>query len=89
MNYRFTRLWKFKRIILCANLILEVKKVIIPGQGWMLQFSVILFGPLHSFPPKRANIFGSLMFVRKPVPHSFEHFPIPHSSHSQSTLEKY
>ena len=68
---------------------IDWKRKKVPGHGWMLQFSVILFGPLHSFPPNRANIFGPLMLVRKPVPHSFEHFPISHSSHWQSTMKYY
>ena len=57
----------------------------LPGQGWILQFSVMLFEPMHSFPPNSATIFGTLELVRAPIPHSLEHFPISHSSHWQST----
>ena len=60
---------------------------VLPGQGWILQFSVMLFEPMHSFPPNSANIFGTLELIRSPIPHSLEHCPISHSSHWQSTKD--
>ena len=62
---------------------LKIKKQ--PEHSFVLQISVILFEPVHCFPPLVALIFGALTFVRVPEPHSLEQSPIFHISHSQST----
>ena len=57
----------------------------VPGHALALQLSTPVDKPIHSWQPNFASVFMSLIFVRSPPPHVFEHSPCSHSAHSQST----
>ena len=57
----------------------------LPGHSSTLQVSTEVEDPEHSTPSWAASVFLSLMFVLSPPPHVFEHSPICHAYHSQST----
>ena len=55
------------------------------GHRCVLQASVTLESPIHSFPPFNAFTFCSLVLILVPPPHSTEQRSCSHSPHSQST----
>ena len=59
--------------------------LLLPGHFCILQFSVILESPEQFKPPFDACTATFLVSTRVPPPHSAEHSPIFHSSHSQLT----
>ena len=54
----------------------------------MLQISVTLENPMHSFPPKDASTVGDRLLILVPPPQSSEHSPTCHSPQMQSTNNK-
>ena len=54
----------------------------------MLQISVTLEDPTHSFPPKDASTVGDRLLILDPPPQSSEQSPICHSPQIQSTNDK-
>ena len=60
-------------------------KSLLPGQQFVLQTSSITDLPLH-FPPQDSETAFDLVFVRLPPPHDFEHDPMFHWLHWQSTM---
>ena len=59
-------------------------KALVPGQHWILQFSVIDELPVH-FPPQDSVIILVLVFVVDPPPQDFEHAPLVQEVHWQFT----
>ena len=83
---------KWNIFVLNLELIFFHKKceiVYIPEHSWVLQVSSIVEEPEHSFPPCFAITFSIRVLVLRPPPHLFEHSPICHLSHSQSTGKKF
>ena len=58
----------------------------VPGHSSTLQLSSMIESPWQSFPPFDELVFIVRSSVLIPMPQDFEHSPIFHSSHSQSTV---